>query len=72
MEESIILYTIGCPQCDYLESLLKKAHVKYSTFTNQQEMRKQGIFSSPMLKVGNTLMNYADALRWIGGKANEN
>ena len=73
MEEDnkkIILYTIGCPNCRVLERKLDSKGIKYQSVTDLQIMEEKGIKSAPFLEVGDELMNFSQALRWVNNHGN--
>lgn len=68
MAENIVLYTIGCPQCNALERKLEEKGIKYERNTDVEEMMNLGFEHAPVLKVGEEFMGFKKALAWVGGK----
>lgn len=65
MNNEIIFYTIHCPACNTLKTLLDKKHIQYTVNTNRDEMMALGMKSAPGLKVDGKLMNFREAKEWI-------
>jgi glutaredoxin len=63
--ESVILYTTGCPRCMALKKKLNSKGILYEENNNVEEMLVLGINEVPMLKVGETLMDYSKAIKWL-------
>lgn len=63
--ESVILYTTGCPRCIVLKKKLNSKGILYEENNNVEEMLSLGINEVPMLKVGETLMDYSKAIKWL-------
>lgn len=61
----IILYTTHCPKCRVLESKLKSKNIKFTTFTNVDEMIQLGITESPVLDYNNQRMGFVDAINFV-------
>ncbi|WP_455717505.1 hypothetical protein [Anaerosporobacter sp.] len=62
---SITLYSNHCPQCRYLEKLLKDLNYEYKEVNDLDIMQSKGFMSMPMLEVDDNVMNFASALNWI-------
>lgn len=62
----ITLYTTHCPQCAVLESRLNKAGIEFNVCDDEQVMLAKGFQSAPMLEADGQVLNYAQALTWIG------
>lgn len=62
----VVLYTINCPNCIILEKKLKQLNIEFETITDIDIMSEKGIMSAPTLEVDGKLMNYANAMKWIG------
>lgn len=67
----VVLYTINCPNCIILEKKLKQSNIEFETITDIDIMSEKGIMSAPTLEVDGKLMNYANAMKWIGERDNE-
>lgn len=67
----MILYTIGCPQCNVLEKKLTMKGVQYEACTDREKMMELGIKFAPALQLDNgEIMNFVQANKWLnqGGK----
>ncbi len=67
----VVLYTINCPNCIILEKKLKQSNIEFETITDIDIMSEKGIMTAPTLEVDGKLMNYANAMKWIGERDNE-
>ena len=65
MEERIILYSTGCPKCDILKRKLEDKGVAYAENQDTDEMEALGIEFVPVLRMGDRLMSFAEAIRWV-------
>ena len=65
MEHRIVFYSTGCPKCSVLKKKLDQAHIVYVEEHSMEEMLALGVKSAPMLMVGDKLMNFGEATRWI-------
>lgn len=65
MNEKIVLYTIDCPKCKILERKLKEADVEYEVVKDVDAMMSLGISSAPVLGVGESLLNFNEAIGWV-------
>lgn len=64
--DKIVVYTIGCPNCNWLETNLKKLNIKYETVTNEDEMRKMGMKSAPAMTINDGKLMYIPQIRqWV-------
>ena len=61
----VILYSNKCPQCRVLEAKLKEKGIEYQEINDIDLMLEKGFMSMPMLEVGETIMNFAQALKWV-------
>lgn len=65
--EEITLYTMhGCPRCAVLKRHLDMAKIEYTLFDDVEKMIAIGMTSAPMLGMDGKLMDYADAIKWVG------
>ena len=60
------LYTVGCPNCIILEKKLKQKNINFETITDLDIMSEKNIMSAPMLEVDGVMMNYTNAIKWLG------
>lgn len=66
MEDKIILYTIGCPQCIVLEEKLNNAGIQYDIVNDKEKILALGITKVPALQVGTKIItSLAEANNWI-------
>ena len=65
MNKSIILYSNGCPSCNNLKLMLKKAEIEYIEKNDIEEMLTLGITQIPVLSVDGEMMSYEDAKKWV-------
>jgi glutaredoxin-related protein len=65
MNQSVVLYSTGCPKCNVMKMKLNKANIPFVENTNVDEMISIGLKSAPALKVDDELMTFADAVKWI-------
>lgn len=64
-KEEVVMYSTNCPKCSVLEKKLQEKGVYYTKITNVEEMLELGIESVPMLKVGDELFGFPDAVKWV-------
>ena len=60
-----MLYSTGCPKCIILERLLGEKNVEYSKNNSVDEMISLGFTELPVLKVGEDMLSFKDALAWV-------
>lgn len=65
MNQSVVLYSTGCPKCNVMKMKLNKANIPFVENTNVDEMISIGLKSAPALKVDDELMTFVDAVKWI-------
>lgn len=65
MNQSIVLYSTGCPACKTLKMLLDNAGVIYTENNSIDDMNALGFKSAPVLRVDDTYMPYEDAKKWV-------
>lgn len=68
MNEQVILYTIGCPQCVVLEKKLKNAGIQYEVVSDKDIMTKIGITVAPVLQVGEGRLGFSQAIQWVNNQ----
>lgn len=62
----IVLYsTPTCPNCDIVKNKLKENNIEYELNQNIEEMKKIGIKSVPVLKIGDELLTFKDIIKKI-------
>lgn len=63
----LILYTNHCPRCKVLEQKLKEKNIAYETCTDVKKMLDMGMKEAPMLEVDDRLLEFKDAMQYVGG-----
>lgn len=67
--EEVIVYSTGCPQCEALEQMLNSHQIKYTVCSDREKMLSMGLIHVPVLEANGTLMNFKEAITWIGARA---
>lgn len=67
--EKVIVYSTGCPQCEALEQMLNSHQIKYTVCSDREKMLSMGLTHVPVLEANGTLMNFKEAITWIGARA---
>lgn len=62
---SVTLYTTHCPKCKVLEKKLNSKNINYNEVTDTNIMIAKGFTSTPMLEVDGTIMDFAEANKWV-------
>lgn len=62
---NVVLYSTGCPKCKILERRLGDKNVEYSENNSVDEMISLGFTELPVLKVGEDMLSFKDALAWV-------
>ena len=65
-EQSIILYEHGCPRCKVLKSKLDQKGIKYEDSSDVEVMKSKGFQEAPKLDVNGVVMDFKEAVKWIG------
>ena len=65
MNDTIILYSNGCPKCNVLKKKLKSSNIEYTEVSDIDVMIGLGIKSVPVLKVNDEILSYMDAVKYI-------
>ena len=63
--EKITLYSTGCPMCTVLEKKMKAKKIAYEVCSDTTEMTKMGFNRVPVLKVGDAVFYFEDAVKYI-------
>ena len=63
---SIVLYTTYCPKCKVLETKLNQKNIQFELNDNVRELIKKGYAQAPMLEVDGELMDFGEAVKWVG------
>lgn len=61
----IILYTIDCPKCKVLETLLKKNNLEYESVHDVELMVQKGFKDCPKLEIDGKLYNFAESVKML-------
>lgn len=61
----VTLYSTNCPRCKVLEDKLNYSHIEYDVVTDIDEIEQLGVQSIPVLKVGDELMDFGTAVKWV-------
>lgn len=67
--EEVIVYSTGCPQCEALEQMLDSHQIKYTVCSDREKMLSMGLTHVPVLEANGSLMNFKEAITWIGARA---
>lgn len=67
-QKDIILYSTGCPKCNVLKKKLDGKSVEYTEINSVEDMLSLGITQVPVLKVGDAIMDFAQANAWINNQ----
>lgn len=67
---SIVLYTIGCKNCDILEKKLEAKNIKFLRVSDKDTLIAKGFSDSffPILEVDGVTMNYKTAIQWVNNQ----
>ena len=67
--EEVIVYSTGCPQCEALEQMRDRHQIQYPVCSDREKMLSMGLTHVPVLEANGTLMNFKEAITWIGARA---
>ena len=65
MNKNVLLYSNGCPNCNTLKNLLKKAGVPFEENNSIEEMIALGFTRTPVLCVDGVNLEYEAAKKWV-------
>ncbi len=65
-KQSVILYEHGCPRCKVLKSKLDQKGIKYEDISDVEVMKSKGFQEAPKLDVNGVIMDFKEAVKWIG------
>lgn len=65
MEQKVILYEHGCPNCLRLKSRLDEKGIQYEDVTDIELMKEKGFKSAPKLEVDGVVMDFTAAIKWV-------
>lgn len=63
----MVLYSTNCPMCKILKEKLDSKHIEYEINSNVEEMTSLGFTHVPILEVSGEYLNFAEAMKYIGG-----
>lgn len=72
MKEKVLLYTIDCPKCLILEKKLKMTGIEYESIREEKKLKEKNIMVCPVLEVDGELLDFNEAIKWIGENSNGN
>lgn len=61
----IVLYTIDCPKCKVLETLLKKNNLEYESVRDVELMVQKGFKDCPKLEIDGKLYNFTESVKML-------
>lgn len=61
----IIFYTTHCPKCKVLKAKLDSLNINYLIQEDINVMENIGMTTAPMLQVGNNLLTFSQAVKWL-------
>ena len=61
----IIFYTTHCPKCKVLKAKLDSLNINYLIQEDINVMENMGMTTAPMLQVGNNLLTFSQAVKWL-------
>lgn len=61
----VVLYTIGCPACNVLESKLQAKGIEYQKNESEDAIQKLGYDRAPLLSVDGKVMDFAEAIQFL-------
>jgi len=68
VEDKIVLYTTHCPKCEILTKKLNDKNIKYTVCEDVNLMEEKGFTFAPMLEVGEKIMGFSEAVKWVNSK----
>ena len=65
---NVIFYSTHCPRCKVLETKLKQKEIAYIEENDVQKMLNLGLHTAPALQVGEEIMDFTNAVKWINSQ----
>ena len=62
----VTLYSTHCPKCMVLETKLKQNNIEFNIETDTKKMIEKGFTCAPMLEADDKLMDFGEAIKWLG------
>ncbi len=66
MGDKVTLYEHGCPRCKVLKMKLDQKGIQYATVNDVEVMKEKGFKEAPKLEVDGVVMDFKEAVKWIG------
>lgn len=66
MNSKVILYSTHCPRCNVLTKKLQQSEIPFEEVNDDEVMRAQGFTDAPKLEVDGVVMDFKQAVQWIG------
>lgn len=64
-DQQITLYSTGCPRCEVLKTKLHDKGIQFREENSVEKMLELGISQVPVLCVNGTMLEFADAVKWV-------
>jgi glutaredoxin-related protein len=64
--EKVIFYSTHCPRCKVVATKLKQKNIVYEECNDVEVMKAKGFDMAPQLEVDGMLMDFKNAVKWIG------
>lgn len=64
-EDTVALFTTGCPKCNVLKQKLDAQGILYTENNSKEQMNSLGITQVPTLKVGERMLTFVEANDWL-------
>jgi len=62
----IVIYTQEfCPKCKVLKKKMDSKNIQYTECSDVDILISKNIELTPMVEIDNTMMNYAEAIKWV-------
>lgn len=68
MTSNIVLYSIGCPKCNVLQTKMDRAGIKYRKVSDKWEIARKGFNLMPILEVDGKSMEFSEAVKWVNAQ----
>ena len=66
MDSKVVLYSTHCPRCMVLSKKLQQSGIQYEEVNDVEAMRAKGFTDAPKLEVNGAIMDFKEAVQWIG------
>lgn len=61
----LVLYSTDCPKCTVLKKKLNSKNIEFEENNSVDEMMTLGISTVPILRLDDTMMDFATAVKWV-------